>query len=67
MSCRTKTLESVLSAMGVQEKSMYAIIKDSGVSQISVMCALKQLEREGKVKQVTDAVGQVYPRWMLVV
>jgi DeoR/GlpR family transcriptional regulator of sugar metabolism len=48
------------------EKSMYTIIRDSGVSHMTVLRALEELERSGKVQQITDVVGQVYPRWVRI-
>lgn len=65
MSCKAETLEMILAVMDT-EKSMYAIVRDSGVSHMTVMRALNQLERDAKVRQVTDRVGQVYPKWVKV-
>ena len=65
MSCRQKTLGRILAVMDT-EKSMYTIIRDSGVSHMTVQRALAELERSGKVQQITNAVGQVYPRWVRI-
>lgn len=68
MACNKKTIESVLVAMRDMDGdvSPYQISLKTGMAHTTIQRALFELEKSGKVKQVTDGVGQVYPRWFII-